>query len=203
MAGSKPFGLCFLSLQSHLPCLMCSCLLLYPSLEASILCGLRDSLERACSKCKRRIVRIADLTLYNVHLILSLGQVGYNSIVLGSCFSPMDQITCKVESRASPCQSLDPGSPRCSHMLPAGDGDVPVCLEQPEVGQQAGTLSPKLSPASCGSSLRKESHSSQKLQMIKITFQHNPTFRRRTGDTNAPYGCMDVTSLPGTKPRRS
>ena len=87
-------------------------------------------------------------------------------------------------------------------MLPAGDGDVPVCREQPEVGQQAAMLSLKLSPASGGSNLRKESHSSHKLQMIKITSQHNTTFSWRTGDTNAPYRCLHVTNLPGTKAQK-
>ena len=37
-------------------------------------------------------MRIAFLTVYNVNLILNLGQVGYDFFVLGSCFSPWTKL---------------------------------------------------------------------------------------------------------------
>lgn len=107
VTGSKPaFGLHFLSLKSHLPCLMCSSLWLCPPLEVSILRGLRDSLGHACSKCKPRFMRIAVLTLCNVNLILNLGQVGYNFFILGSCFSPWTILPERGKAEWAPAQHL-------------------------------------------------------------------------------------------------
>lgn len=133
VTGLKPaFGLHFLSLNSHLPCLMCSSLLLCPPLEVSIPRGIRDSLGCACLKSKPRIMRIAFLTVYNVNLILNPGQLGYNFFVLGSCFSPWTKLPGRGKAEWMPVQHLSIRawplwSPRGSHTVPARNGDVPLC----------------------------------------------------------------------------
>jgi len=101
-------------------------------------------------------MRIAVLTLYDIHLPLNLGQVGYSFFELGSCNSLWTKLPESEKAERVSVQDLSIGTwplgvTQGSHMLPARGGDVPICCEPPKVRQQAGTLS----PASCGSSLRK------------------------------------------------